>query len=77
MPAQHPATPQRPVKGLLGRDGFINSDELAEYLRVPLATLDQWASRGGGPAFHKFGRHRRYLPSDVRAWIESNRRDDD
>lgn len=70
------AAPQRPDSALLDRDGFIDSDELAAYLKVPLATLDQWASRGGGPAFHKVGKHRRYSPADVRAWLAGQRRDD-
>lgn len=74
---QRPAVRQQPEEGLLGRDGFIDSDELAEFLRVPMATLDQWASRGGGPNFHKFGRHRRYAPSDVREWIKKRKRSDD
>jgi excisionase family DNA binding protein len=68
--------PQPPDSALLDRDGFIDSDELAEYLRVPLATLDQWASRGGGPAFHKVGKHRRYSPVDIRSWLASSRRDE-
>lgn len=68
--------PQRPDSALLERDGLIDSDELAAYLRVPPTTLDQWASRGGGPAFHKVGKYRRYSPADVRAWLTEQRRDD-
>jgi hypothetical protein len=62
-----------PEASLLDRDGFIESEELADYLRVPLATLDQWASRGGGPMYHKIGKFRRYLPADVRSWIAGQR----
>jgi excisionase family DNA binding protein len=72
---QRPMAPQRPG-GLLDRDGLIDSDELAEYLGLPISTLDQWASCGGGPVYHKVGRHRRYAPSDVRAWLANSRRDD-
>ena len=68
-------TPAQPAS-LLDRDGFIESDELADYLRVSPATLDQWSSRGGGPAFHRIGRYRRYAPADVRAWLSAQRRDD-
>ena len=32
--------------GLLDRDGLLGSKALAEYLDVPVGTLDQWASRG-------------------------------
>jgi hypothetical protein len=41
---------------------------------VPVGTLDQWASRGGGPPFHKVGKFRRYHPSDVRTWLAGQRR---
>lgn len=58
---------------LLDRDGLIETEELAVFLRVEIATLDQWASRGGGPPFHKVGRHRRYAPADVRAWLRERR----
>jgi hypothetical protein len=60
---------------LLERDGFINSKELAAFLGEPLATLHGWASRGGGPAFHKVGRGRRYWPADVKDWLRENRRE--
>lgn len=58
---------------LLDRDGLLSSAELAEYLGVEVGTLDQWASRGGGPIFHKVGVHRRYQPADVRAWLAERR----
>ena len=63
-----------PNAGLLDHDGLLDSETLAEYLDVPVGTLDQWASRGGGPPFHKVGKFRRYHPSDVRAWLASQRR---
>jgi Helix-turn-helix domain len=40
---------------------------------VPKSTLDQWAYLGTGPRFVKIGRHRRYDPRDVEAWIESRK----
>ena len=61
---------------LLERDGLIDSDELATYLDVPVATLDTWASRGGGPPFHKIGVHRRYAPADVKEWLRTRRHAD-
>lgn len=44
--------------------------EVAEYLGVPAATLDQWASRGVGPRYHRVGKHARYRWSDVDKWLE-------
>ncbi|WP_198961258.1 AlpA family transcriptional regulator [Pseudonocardia sp. MH-G8] len=44
--------------------------EVAEYLGVPVATLDRWAHHGTGPAYRKIGRHTRYRWEDVETWIE-------
>ncbi|MEU4327735.1 helix-turn-helix transcriptional regulator [Nonomuraea dietziae] len=43
--------------------------EVAEYLGVPLGTLYQWRTRGLGPPGRRIGKHLRYLPSDVLAWV--------
>ncbi|MER6484115.1 helix-turn-helix domain-containing protein [Streptomyces virginiae] len=45
--------------------------EIAEYCGVPLGTVYQWSSRGGGPKFIKVGRHLRARWSDVEAWLDS------
>lgn len=67
--------PLKPGTPLLERDGFISKAELSEFLDVPPATLDQWASRGGGPPFHGIGNHRKYWPADVKEWLKSRRRE--
>ena len=46
------------------------SPEVAEYLGVPLRTLDMWAYRGVGPRYSKVGRHRRYRWSDIEKWLD-------
>ncbi|MCU1483669.1 MAG: DNA-binding protein [Actinomycetia bacterium] len=51
---------------------LAGSAEVAEFLGVPVATLDQWAYRGVGPRFSKVGRHRRYRWSDVEEYVEAN-----
>ena len=38
--------------------------------RVAVATLNKWATIGGGPKFRKFGRRPLYAPSDLLAWAE-------
>jgi excisionase family DNA binding protein len=43
--------------------------DVAEYLGVPVATLYQWRSRRCGPRAHRVGRHLRYDPASVRAWL--------
>jgi hypothetical protein len=70
---QHPAERADQSGSLLDRDGLIDSDELATFLGLEVTTLDQWASRGGGPAFHKVGKYRKYLPADVRSWLRERR----
>ena len=49
---------------------LLDAQQLADYLRVPLATVYQWNSRGGGPASIRIGRHVRYRRSDIEAWLE-------
>lgn len=45
-------------------------EEVADYLRVPVATLYQWRYRRIGPRASRVGRHLRYDPAEVRAWVE-------
>ncbi|MER7459212.1 helix-turn-helix domain-containing protein [Micromonospora sp. NPDC126480] len=50
---------------------LATSAEVADYLGVPVATLDQWSYRGTGPRFSKVGRHRRYRWADVEKWLDN------
>ena len=43
--------------------------EVSAYLGVPVKTLYQWKWRGEGPPVRKIGRHLRYDPAEVRAWV--------
>ncbi|WP_410662903.1 helix-turn-helix domain-containing protein [Amycolatopsis sp. lyj-84] len=44
--------------------------ELASFLRIPEKTLRNWRSEGeSGPPWMKVGRHARYAPAEVRAWL--------
>ncbi len=54
-------------------DRFASRPEVAEYLVVPVATLDQWAYRGTGPPYRIFGRHARYRWSDVDQWVAAQK----
>lgn len=54
---------------------LMTRDDVAEYLGVPVATLAQWTYRGIGPQSIKVGRHRRYRPGDVEAWLDEQRAD--
>lgn len=48
---------------------LITPPELAELTGVPERTLAQWRYLGNGPAYVKVGRHVRYRPEDVQAWL--------
>ena len=49
-------------------DRWISRQELADRYGVPVKTPAEWASKGTGPPYAKFGRHVRYRLSDVIAW---------
>jgi excisionase family DNA binding protein len=51
-------------------DPLWSVDDVAAYLRVPKATLYQWRYLGCGPKAIKVGRHLRYDPAEVRAWVK-------
>jgi predicted DNA-binding transcriptional regulator AlpA len=49
-------------------DKWMSRQELADRYGVPVKTPAQWASKGKGPRYARFGKHVRYLLSDVIAW---------
>ncbi|MFZ1490225.1 MAG: helix-turn-helix domain-containing protein [Ilumatobacteraceae bacterium] len=51
---------------------LLTSRQVAELVQVPPRTLDAWAYRGIGPKHLRIGKHRRYQPADVEAWIAEN-----
>ncbi|NKY57221.1 helix-turn-helix transcriptional regulator [Nocardia flavorosea] len=52
-------------------DCWLTRQELADRLKVPVATVSQWATRGKGPRFARIGKYSRYRLSDVVAWENS------
>lgn len=52
---------------------LLTIDDVADLLGVPKSTLYGWRSRGEGPVSLRVGRHVRYEPADVQAWIESRK----
>ncbi|OOC07544.1 helix-turn-helix transcriptional regulator [Amycolatopsis azurea] len=45
-------------------------EEVADFLRLPARTLEQWAYRGTGPKYTLVGRHARYDWNDVHAYLQ-------
>ncbi|MFE1781055.1 helix-turn-helix domain-containing protein [Streptomyces sp. NPDC059506] len=50
---------------------YLTPLDVAELLGVPVETVYQWRRKRTGPRGFRVGRHLRYDPMDVRAWIES------
>lgn len=51
-------------------DEILTTEQLADYLQVPVATIYRWAYQRTGPVALKIGRHRRYRMSAVQAWLD-------
>ena len=52
---------------------LLSTQELAEYLGVPVKTIYQWRTCGHGPCAVRVGRHLKFAVSDVRAWVAQQR----
>lgn len=53
---------------------LLTEAEAADYLHdIPPGTLRQWRHLGRGPAYVRLGRHVRYRPEDLDAFIQANR----
>ncbi len=44
--------------------------DLAEVCGVPKGTVYKWNHTGDGPPVTRCGRHARYRPRDVEAWLD-------
>ncbi|MFD7655062.1 helix-turn-helix transcriptional regulator [Actinosynnema sp. NPDC059797] len=51
-------------------DRLWSVGDVSAYLGVPVKTLYQWKWRGEGPPVRKVGKHLRYVPDQVRAWVD-------
>ncbi|MFF3515543.1 helix-turn-helix transcriptional regulator [Streptomyces sp. NPDC002573] len=51
---------------------FLTPEDLVEMFELPsVATVYQWRRKHTGPRGFRVGRHLRFDPSDVRAWVDS------
>jgi excisionase family DNA binding protein len=48
--------------------------ELADELRVPVATVYRWNSEGTGPPVYRVGRHARFKRAEVERWLKQQAR---
>ncbi len=59
--------------GLPLRDQLMTIEEVAELLRMPVATLRYWRVLDSGPCGFIIGRRLRYWRNDVLAWLDAQR----
>jgi predicted DNA-binding transcriptional regulator AlpA len=50
-------------------DRYLTPDDIAEMFGVPLETVYQWRRKRTGPPGFRIGKHLRYDPADVRAYV--------
>lgn len=55
------------------RKEYLTVEEAAQFIGVSKVLLDEWRSRGGGPAYHKIGRRVVYSIADLRAFASASR----
>lgn len=53
---------------------LLTTAEVADYLRLPVATLHRWRHGGVGPEAMRIGRHLRYEVADVDRWLMENKK---
>lgn len=54
-------------------DALLTIEEVAELLRMPVATLRYWRVLGTGPCGFILGRRLRYFRQDVLDWLDEQR----
>jgi hypothetical protein len=61
------------LTALLAGNAPLKEQTVSKLLGVQVSTLQRWRLLDKGPRFHKIGRAVRYLPQDVRAYLEGHR----
>ncbi|WP_089154621.1 helix-turn-helix domain-containing protein [Micromonospora sp. NBS 11-29] len=54
---------------MMAKDELWTVQDVSTYLRVPQETLYRWRKVKYGPPAARVGRHLRYEPEAVRAWV--------
>lgn len=66
-----PTAPAQEGTGMTAMEKLWSTQELANFLGLPVQTIYQWRKRKYGPLGRKMGRHIRYRQSEVERWIDS------
>ncbi|MGW5613195.1 helix-turn-helix domain-containing protein [Streptomyces sp. NPDC003877] len=68
MPTSVARDPRVTLRGDLP-DRYLTPDDIADMFGVPLETVYQWRRKRTGPPGFRVGKHLRYDPADVRAYV--------
>ena len=49
---------------------LMSTQDVAEYLGIPVHTIYAWRATGKGPRAYVCGKHLRFKASDVSEWLE-------
>lgn len=60
-------------RGMAMPERLWTLEETAQFLAIPVATLYKLNHKRTGPKFFRVGRHCRYDPRDVLAWLQGPR----
>jgi predicted DNA-binding transcriptional regulator AlpA len=63
-----PAETRATLRGGLP-DRYLTPQDVADLFGVPLETVYQWRKKRVGPRGFRIGKHLRYDPTDVRAFV--------
>lgn len=74
-PAPVRADPRATLRGGLP-DQYLTPDDIAVMFKVPKETVYQWHKKRTGPPGFRIGKHLRYDPADVRAYVTDRKTDD-
>jgi predicted DNA-binding transcriptional regulator AlpA len=55
------------------KTGDLTPDDIAAMFDVPLETVYQWRKKRTGPRGFRIGKHLRYDPADVRAYVDQRK----
>ncbi|MFP3712100.1 helix-turn-helix transcriptional regulator [Puerhibacterium sp. TATVAM-FAB25] len=69
-PTSGTPNPQPTVAGL---EPLLSIETLADYVGVPVVTIDRWRTEGKGPRALRVGRHLKFALSDVQEWLATIR----
>ncbi|MFE5139068.1 helix-turn-helix domain-containing protein [Streptomyces fagopyri] len=68
MSAPFKGDPRETLRGGLP-DRYLTPGDIADMFGVPLETVYQWRRKRTGPPGFRIGKHLRYDPADVRAYV--------